>query len=143
MESLAPPYQCVLEVKFALQRGCSLREALENYCAKYDDNYSVVVKKWHQLLSKGRDIELIKNQLQSPYRRFLLDIFAEGLKGKPILNHINIFETEIAQACEDEIEEKLKKMPMISMIPLFLFQLPAVLILLFSPILQNFIEVFS
>ena len=140
MESLAPPHKCLVDIKFKLQRGDSLRQALESYCSESRDDFVPVLYKWFLLLQKGCDVSQI--QVSNPYRQYLLDIFNEGMAGKPILSMLCSFEQEIEQACSAELEEKLKKLPILSLIPLFLLQLPAVLLLLFVPMLQNFSEVF-
>lgn len=78
--------------------------------------------------------------MKSIYRRQVLQLLEKGIKKEPIYNQILILEHEIYQACEREIQEKLIKLPYLVMIPVLFFQFPALLTVIFGPLLQNFIE---
>lgn len=77
-------------------------------------------------------------QLSSLYRRSLLQILERGLRGEAVYSVLLQLETELVEACQEEISNKVARLPFILLIPLLLFQFPAFLMLLFGPLLQNF-----
>lgn len=137
MEIIAPPLKLVLVLRRSLEKNQSLRQGLQNYLQRERGEYPLVVSRWYSLLQQGQSTqELLASQ--SPHRRVLLQILERGLRGESIFALLCQLETEILEAAQDEIAVKLARLPMLLLIPLLLLQFPAILMLLFGPLLQNF-----
>lgn len=140
MEDLAPPLKLILYIKRAIESGKSVKEGVRCYLTEVQDGFSPVVNEW--LFAADRDLatDLILDKLSSSHRKSLLRLLERGLKKDSIYQQLLIIEQEVIQACQDEIEEKLTKLPYILMIPVLFFQFPALLLLILGPLIQNFIE---
>lgn len=143
MESLAPPLDLVLWIKYDLEKGLSVKFSLQNYIKKADGQFQVVLMTWLSLYEQGKPTDIVKNAQSSQIRRSLIEVLERGLKGEPILKTLELLEQEIIMACEAEIDEKVQKLPFLLLIPLLLFQLPAFLLLLFGPLLSMLLSSFG
>lgn len=137
MEAIAPPLKLVLILRRSLEKNQSLRQGLQNYLRRHRDDYAVDVSRWYSLLQQGQDTQETLGKL-SPHRRVLLQTLERGLRGESIYPLLCQLEGEIIEAAQDEIAVKLARLPMLLLIPLLLLQFPAILMLLFGPLLQNF-----
>lgn len=140
MENLAPPLLLVVNLKREMERGRSIREALARYLNETDDEFARTVAAWNVRIEQGMDFPY--SSVKSLSRRALLMLLERGLKGEPVFQHLQRLESEIIENCQDEIQQKLQKLPFILMLPLLLLQFPAFLILLFGPFLENFFHSF-
>ncbi|UXR65834.1 hypothetical protein EZJ49_06175 [Bdellovibrio bacteriovorus] len=138
MEGVAPPLKLLLDVKRAVERGQSVRQGVLTYLKNEKDDLAPVVAQWLALLQQGQDTKACLMQLSSLYRRSLLQILERGLRGEAVYNVLLQLEIELVEACQEEISNKVARLPFILLIPLLLFQFPAFLMLLFGPLLQNF-----
>lgn len=138
MEGVAPPLALLLEVKRAVERGQSVRQGILSYVKTAQDDFVPVVVQWLALLQQGQDPKEALVALPSLYRRSILQVLERGLRGEAVFNVLVQLETELVEACQEEISNKVARLPFILLIPLLLFQFPAFLLLLFGPLLQNF-----
>lgn len=136
MENLAPPLLLVVNLKREMERGHSVREALAKYLHETNDDFAQVVAAWHVRVEQGLDYKY--SSIKSLPRRALLMLLERGLRGEAIFQHLQRLELEIIESCQEEIQQKLQKLPFILMLPLLLLQFPAFLLLLFGPFLENF-----
>ncbi len=134
MESLSPSLKLLLCMKLSLERGESLRQGLQYYFSGASDELTVLVAQWLALRDQGASTLKIKKSISSQYRRVLLDVIDRGLKGESILPILSTLETEIIQACTEELERRTTLLPMKALIPLLLLQFPALAILFLSPL---------
>ncbi len=135
MENINPTIRLLLSVKLALERGESLRQGLRTYLLQgYGGDLPVLVAELLALKDQGLSITHLKHSLQSPYQRSLIDIIERGLMGEAILPTLASLEPEIFQACMDELDQSTILLPMKALIPLLLFQFPAIAILFLSPL---------
>ena len=143
MENIAPPLQLLLCVKRSLEKGQTVRQGTVIFLKQIGGEFTDVVAKWHSLQLQGLSTsELLKN-ISSMHRKVLLQIMERGIKGESIYNHLCQLEIEIIEACNDEISQKLARLPFLLLIPLLLMQFPAILMLLFGPLMQNFFHSFG
>ena len=141
MEDLAPPLELVLAVKSSIEKGKSIQDGIKRYLACHGrQDFGRVVFRWFVLIDRQMPTHELVSTIRSIYRRQLLQMLEKGIKKEPIYNQILILEHEIYQACEREIQEKLIKLPYLVMIPVLFFQFPALLTIIFGPLVQNFIE---
>lgn len=141
MESVAPPLKLLLSVKRAIEKGISIKEGINNYISlNQNQEFAKIVTLWFLNIERAVGNQDLLKQIHSPYRRSLLQILERGLNKESIYSTLLNLEQEIIEACDSEIQEKLTKLPYLLMIPVLLFQFPALLMLIFGPLVQNFIE---
>lgn len=141
MEDLAPPLELLLAVKSSIEKGKSIQEGIKRfYTSSGDEPFARTTRQWLVLLERQMPTNDIVGAQKSVYRRQLLQLLERGIRKEPIYNQILILEQEVFQACEREIQEKLIKLPYLVMVPVLFFQFPALLAVIFGPLLQNFVE---
>lgn len=141
MEDIAPPLELILTVKSSIEKGKSIQDGIKRYLATHTrQEFRSDVLRWFLLIDRQLPAHEFTATIKSVYRRQLLQLLEKGIKKEPIYNQILILEQEIYHASEREIQEKLIKLPYLVMIPVLFFQFPALLTVIFGPLLQNFIE---
>ncbi len=138
MENLAPPLELILELSHCLRRGQSVRQGLVSYLKSNSNDFSMKLSLFLIRFDQGRSTEDILSCFKSPYRQILFEIIHSGLKGQPIFESLENLKVEILQSMESEIEIFVKELPFKLLIPLMLFQLPALIVLIYIPILEIF-----
>lgn len=138
MENIAPPLALLLRVKRSLEKGEPVRQGVLNYIRQGGDEFAGVVIQWLGLIHQGKETRDLVQSIPSLHRRVLLQILERGLCGEPVYNTLLQLENEFVEACQDELSDRIARLPFILLIPLLLFQFPAFLMLLFGPLLQNF-----
>lgn len=140
MENLSPCLQVALIVRFALERGESIKLPLISFL---EQNDSKVI--WFEQLKKliicsnlGQSPKSILDQEKGAYRKAIMQLVLSGLKGESIYNQICLLEDEIVQASMLELERYHLTLPIKTLVPLVLFQFPAFLMILLGPILVTF-----
>ncbi|AHI07295.1 hypothetical protein BDW_13975 [Bdellovibrio bacteriovorus W] len=137
MEGLAPPLELLMGVKRGIEQGRSIKMGIVEYIKHNEGEFSTSVLTWLAFLEQGRSPDELVKSFKSPYRRALLTVLEKGLQGESVYNTLMQLEEEIVEACGEEINDKLARLPFILMIPLLLFQFPAFLALLFGPLMNN------
>ncbi|MBO9668760.1 MAG: hypothetical protein J7501_18320 [Bdellovibrio sp.] len=138
MEGVAPPLELLMCVKRSLEKGQPAKIGILAYLKRHDGEFSAVVSRWLALLQQGKDTNGLIKELSSQHRQVLLQLLERGLRGEAVYSMLLNLEEEIIEACQEEISNKLVRLPFLLLIPLLLFQFPAFLMLLFGPLLQNF-----
>ncbi|GIL17097.1 MAG: hypothetical protein BroJett040_08480 [Oligoflexia bacterium] len=137
MEGLAPTLKFVLGLRLGLERGDSLRAALQRYLQCHSDDFT---KKLSQFLSLRDQNRLDSNffaKISSPYRRAVLQLVDRGLAGDSILQQVKILEIEIHEVCSAELDAFVAQLPFKVLLPLVLFVFPAFMILLLGPLVLS------
>jgi hypothetical protein len=140
MENMNPALALLLTVKRHLERGQSTKVGIMEYLQSENDAFRAEVANWFNLWKQGLSTESVVKAQLSIYRSVLLQTLERGLQGEPIYNYLQELETEIIKACEHSLSQSLGRLPFILLVPLLLFQLPAFMLLLFGPILGQFLE---
>lgn len=138
MVHIAPPLQLISYVKRAIETGQSARSGVVTFVRSERSNFAKDVSKWLAHLDQGIETAPLLLLQRSQYRRSLLELLERGLRGESIYVYLCQLELETIEACEDEIQRKLSKLPFLLLGPLLLMQFPAFLMLLFGPLLDNF-----
>ncbi|PIS10739.1 MAG: hypothetical protein COT73_07750 [Bdellovibrio sp. CG10_big_fil_rev_8_21_14_0_10_47_8] len=137
METLAPPIELLMEVRFGLEKGTSLKTTLQNYTQQDASSpWYQQIRLWLQLLELGRSPLPAVSQM-SPLRRQCFELLEMGLRGEPIYQQICLLETDLHELAALEIEEFVATLPIKSLIPLLFLQFPAFLALLLGPFLSQ------
>lgn len=140
MESLAPPLECAMFLRGALENGESVVVGLRRYLDYAPrDAFAVVLKGWWFAFEQGHDRKVWVQKSGTSARRAVLDLIERGLKGQAILVSLAELETEMMEASRNEIQAHMELLPTKMLMPLMGLQLPALLILLFWPMLNRLI----
>ena len=140
MESLAPPMECLIEVRSSLFNGEPVRAGLLRYACQCQNDFASDVRRFIFDWDQGRDWRPSINSIKSPYRRALLELAACGLAGQSIQNQLEDLAKEIECACESEIKSRIEMLPFRMLIPLVFMLFPSYLVLLFGPLLRVFLS---
>jgi hypothetical protein len=140
VEGIAPTLQLCLEVRLALECGRSTSEALRTISPGLDFEIRQEVTQLLLNMARGDQQVVQKIKMKSPYRQSLFVVLYSGLIGEPIVARLKELEQEIQSACEEEIELFISKLPMRILLPMLLIQFPAFLLLMFGPLLDEFIK---
>lgn len=135
MDGLNPCLALISDVRRSLEGGESVRLAVRRF-ARGRDPFCEQSGRWLMLIEKGGDASLVLKELSSPHRRMLLGLLERGLRGEPIALALREFETEIIQACRNDMERHLTLMPFRLLVPLMLLIFPSLMLLLFGPFLD-------
>lgn len=136
MDRLAPSYQFLIHVRFALENGLSVRMAIEKELELGHDEFHSEVRRWFVSHIQGQP--LVPGQVtRNFYRQSLLQVLAQGLRGASIHSTLLDLETEWEKAVHDDIERHLQRLPVIVLMPLVFLQFPAFLTLLLGPLLAD------
>lgn len=140
METLAPPVELLMEVRFGIEKGQSLRQTLQIYSQGQELTvWKQTIRLWLNLLEMGRpSAEALKDL--SLARRQVLELMETGLKGEPIFPQVCALEEELFETMKMEIEEYVATLPLKTLLPLLFCQFPAFLILLLGPFLTQFLS---
>jgi hypothetical protein len=136
MEGLAPTLRCALEVRFALENGESVRAGIIRAVSGYGDPFSQAVQRWLFALDQGQNSPLETAKLTA-YQRNLVALLGHGLRGNSIRPQLLDLESEIEQACRDQIDNFIRMLPFKMAIPVLLLQFPAFLLLLLGPLIAE------
>ena len=138
MEGVAPPLALLLCVKRILEKGQPVKQGVLHYLKRHEGDFAIEVSRWMALLQQGKDTQGVINGFSSQHRQVLLQLLERGMRGESVYSVLVGLEAELIEACEEEITNKLARLPFLLLVPLLLFQFPAFLMLLFGPLLQNF-----
>jgi len=139
MEGLAPILRCVLEVRFALENGESVRAGLVRALSGATDRFSLDLQRWLFAWDQGQ-MENQEDHAETPYQRNLVSLLGHGLRGNSIRPQLLDLEGEVEQACNEQIDDFIRMLPMKMTIPVLLLQFPAFLILLLGPMVSELLK---
>lgn len=116
MEDLAFELSSVLQIRLRLEQGASLAQAL-------------------------RELQLLDHP-QMGRAVYLQQLIQRGLKGDPILPALTELEQDLTERALSEIDRQTSTLPIWSLLPLLLFQFPAILLLMVGPVLESIVHSF-
>jgi hypothetical protein len=143
MEPLADPYRCLIEIRCAMENGIGLRTAIRGFIQQDRSEFAAQLAAWFVRVEQGNVRHVPDTLKKNGHRMALLSVLSAGLTGEAIFDRLIELENEMHQASLDEIEEKLRTLPLKSLLPLLLLQFPAFLLLLFGPILLQLRDSFG
>lgn len=140
MESVAPPIRLISQIKRSIEHGQSVKLGLLSYLREETDSFSAEVAQWLTHYEHGLQTKSIIERQPSIYRKSLLSLLEKGLAGQSIYQSLILLEDETVLACMSEQNRFINRLPFILMLPLLFFLFPAFLILMFGPLLLNFVS---
>jgi hypothetical protein len=134
MESVSPQLRLIMAIKFGFQNNVSLRQSLIAFIQQPPhDKFQMILRSWF------RSLEVNKKAAEMPKIDFLTQILLytleKGLENQPILEMLNQLEEEVIMRDEIFLQRQIALLPMKSLIPLLLLQVPALMIMIFIPML--------
>ncbi|OQW51866.1 MAG: hypothetical protein A4S09_09360 [Proteobacteria bacterium SG_bin7] len=143
MAHMNPLLKSIIELRHRLEAGESLRSSFPNCLCTDDTQWNSLLKRWFMALEHGTPTDKIVKGVNSPYRRIFLELLSAGFSGAPIYQNLLEIEIEVISACEIELEQKLRKLPFHSMLPVLFLMFPAFLIILLGPVLIHLLKELS
>lgn len=144
MERINPVLSCIIELESALISGESVKSGIHSYINYSDsDELQSQCKVFLLAYENGQNIKHFNKAIKSDLRLSLFHLLHRGLGGEPISQYLKELKTFTIEQSEKDISQFMTVLPFKAMIPLFLFQLPALLILLFGPIVLSLQESFK
>ena len=140
MENLNPTYRLLLALKAGLESSLPTKIILHKFLLDCNDQTAQDLTQILISIERGKSSDCFMQKLRGIYRQSVYNLVLRGLRGEPILTQVNSLEEEIREACRMEIEAFAATLPMKSLIPLLLFQFPAILLLLVGPFLLQLIQ---
>lgn len=143
MEGIAPTLKLILNLRYSIEKGDSIKVGIYQHIRKESDDFSCTVAAWIAAKDHGRDTNEFINLESSPIRKGVLLLLDRGLRGEPIYQNLVSLEEEAIEMCKTEVDNYLAVLPLKLLMPLLFFQFPAFLLLLFGPMLRNFLQQIS
>lgn len=140
MENINPCLLLCFHLKRSIEKGVSVRLGILEFIRKDKSEFSQQVMTWLTYRDRGAELKAAIAPIQSMYRKNLLYFADQALSGQSIYTQLCQFEKELIEACEQELQERIQRLPFIMLIPLLLLQFPAFLLLLFGPVLQQLLD---
>lgn len=128
MENLAPSLRLILSLRYSLESGRSLNLAIKDYLAVTKDEFATFLLKWIHHYEKGEFLDATP-ALKSPTQIVLIYLLKSGLEGQSIHSKLVELEREVVERCRNELNSFTHRLSLRLLIPLLLFQFPALLIL--------------
>ncbi len=139
MEDIAPVLRFVIEMESSLERGESVRTGIRFYLKHHRTNFSAplfrILNSPQPALSPEE-----RARLKSSYQIAALELIVYALEGKPVLSELRELKNEIVAASNRRIDQFVSVLPTKMMIPLLFLIFPALLLLLFGPLVQSLQE---
>lgn len=145
MERINPIIECITEIQSSLMSGESIKVGLISYIQQ-DSSMSKLqqtCKNFVTLYESGQDTNKVVKGAKSELTKSLLLLLERGFKGEPISEALQDLKEFTVDQSEKDIANYLTILPFKAMIPLFIFQLPALLIILFGPLILSLQESFK
>lgn len=144
MEGISPNLKLIMSIRQSLESGDSVRSAIRVYLSKNNDEASYDMSIWlAQIESAQRSNQTNKSEkVVNRTRQDVFQLIFRGLQGQSILPQLILMEEESCEAAKLEIEALSAILPLKALIPLLILQFPALLLLLFGPLLRQMLASF-
>jgi len=118
---------------FSIKSGSSTSYALETF--KLDN-----IKMWQKLRLSTLELNDIPVSSIEYELKFIIE---RGLKGLPILNSLNEINKRALSKLHTQIDQHTAKTPFLALIPLFLLQMPSLILIFIYPLISELLESFN
>lgn len=141
MENLAPPYRFALHLQQDLESGRSVRTSVRRFVEMFDGEFVDQLSLWERSRESGEHRDWDKQKIRmSLHRRSLFELLDFSLRGVSVLEPLRALEKEMRDFLEQQVEQHLGQLPFKLLIPLLLFQFPALLLLILGPLLLSLVR---
>ena len=137
MGHLVPSIDFLKKIKHKLQQGNSVSQSIELSLNHLSDPFTAKVKIWWLAHQSNQQVEV---KFKTHYQRTMISIFEEGIAGTPIYESLDYLEVEMLEEFERQWKLYLERLPSLLSLPLLFLFFPAYIILLFGPLLNQFLN---
>jgi hypothetical protein len=121
-----------------MQMGVSVQAALDRSVSEEKTEFSLRVLLWRErLLSRDKGA---RAPAQTHYQHAFFEIVQSGLAGHPIFELLCELEKEMEQEFDRQWKLYLERLPLLLSLPLLLCFFPAYVILMFGPLVTQFLS---
>jgi hypothetical protein len=136
MAHIAPSISFIREVISGIEQGKSVGQVLDAVVLLDQADFFKKMKVWWSIKKSGGEPPQI---FRSHYQQSLIEILENGLLGGAIHDHLCRLEAEMIQEFERQWKAFLESLPLKLSVPLLLFFFPSYVVLLFGPLLVQFL----
>jgi hypothetical protein len=123
-------------MKFGFQNGLSLRQSLQIYLNKdLNSEWRSLVHSWLRSIELNGQVPTFEQF--DHLTRITFETLAKGMSHQPIVETLDQLEEEIVIRDQIYLQRQIAILPIKSLIPLLLLQVPALMILVFVPLLNK------
>lgn len=134
---------CTSYITLSLKQGVYLKRSLNTWASENSDAFTVELREFLQHWEAGFNVESLIKKKTSYLKSSLFELFYFGLQGRGIYLPLKALEEELFKEAQRQVHRQLSRLPYVMLVPLLLFQLPSFLLLLFGPLLKNFLTQLS
>ncbi len=137
MSHIVPSLSFVRNLSAGLEQGLSVLESFEQSILRDDNEFCLKMSLWWSYEKNG-----VHNQVRfkTHYQKHLVEIICSGLSGAPIYDHLCHLESEMSREFDRQWKAYLESLPLKLSIPLLIFFFPSYIVLLFGPLVVQFLK---
>ena len=136
MAHIAPSISFVRETLAGIERGQSLGQTLQQVIWLEESDFYIKMRIWWNLNRSGSPApQIFKTHFQVSF----IELLENGLLGAPVYEHMKLLESEMLEEFDRQWKASLENLPLKLSVPLLLCFFPSYIILLFGPLLVQFI----
>jgi hypothetical protein len=143
MERIAPPLELVLTLRMALEGGQSVRWGLKKFSSQNSSDLSLFINStiYSSLHTLDRPFSShAQFKKRNDRTQTVLIVAEQGLNGDPILKALIDLQKELIEQYRDLSEKEISAMPIKSLFPLLCLQLPAIMLVIIGPLIENLVK---
>ena len=143
MARIAPPLDLVMTLRMALEGGQSVRGGLKKFCSQSSSDLSLFINStihsslhtFDRPFSSHAQFKKRSNRTQA-----VLIVAEQGLRGDPILTSLIDLQKELIEQYRDLSEKEISALPIKNLFPLLCLQLPAIMLVIIGPLIENLVK---
>lgn len=145
MTHLSPVLRLLMDLEAAVERGEAVVQALRDLQSRDSEPRSELehaIRHWLAEVTANWDRGLPARTLRAPgdLCQQLAEVLDEAWRGASVLHQLGELRASAEEQAEADLENFVQALPLKSLIPLLLFQLPSLLMVLLWPILQKLLR---
>lgn len=135
MEGLNPTLKLVMALREGLEKGESLRQALQIFIQQEPGELSSRVKKWWIVQESGKTAPVDPGLTLA--QKATLNLLKRSFQGESVGAGLLLLQNEVTEKCEMQIEEHVQSLPFKCLLPLLFLIFPAYLLVLLGPLVEE------
>lgn len=140
MEDLVQRYHFLACCVEELEAGTSLNRFVEKYAQKRSSGVLQLVQLWQVNAKRGTLIHFYRKKQPHYHDKMMLKLFERSAQGHQILSALKELLNSVHEEIHHQIDNYVTQLPYKLMIPLLLFQFPALMVLFIGPLLMELMK---
>lgn len=137
MVHLVPSLSFIKNLRIHLEQGLTVNASLMTTINKEETSFSQQILFWKAQYDQRTQPTA---DFKSVYQQSFVEILIMGLEGAPIHQSLCLLEVEMEEEFERQWKAYLQTLPVKLSLPLLFFFFPAYIILLFGPLITQFLQ---